>query len=68
MTLFVQYKAVCDACGSLFKEENYELSGAWFAVPKPNMQRNQIGDVFACDACVSTATAELVKIKLKEKP
>ena len=67
MTLFVKYTAVCDACGANFKEENYELSSARFVLPEPNMRRNQIADVLACDSCVAVATAELVKIKLKEK-
>jgi hypothetical protein len=66
MTLFVNYKAVCDACGAMFKEESYELSSARFVLPEPNVRRNQIADVLACDACVRIATAELVKIKLKE--
>jgi hypothetical protein len=66
MTLFVQYKAVCDACGAVFKEENYELSSARFVLPEPHLRRNQIADVLACDRCLDIATGELVKLKLKE--
>lgn len=67
MTLVVNYKAVCDACGATFKDETYELRSARFVLPEPNIRRNQIADVLACDACVAVATSELVKIRHKEK-